>query len=189
VLGHAYKNLSRDLGQSEHAVTHGEALPATHFETSQSGARKVKILSAHFTRTRITSQIPVSLEAPTCEGHIPVAPGSHVLLTFWQITLAASTLKLQRPSPEIRFGGPQEPRQEAQLQRYIIEVRSGPWPFHLVCSISFSDRSRDGVPHPGFLPTKVGLGCASEGAIRDHGLLHDRPHPPAMGCNPHHLLN
>ncbi|PMD14296.1 hypothetical protein NA56DRAFT_711114 [Hyaloscypha hepaticicola] len=87
--------ISRDLGQSEHAVTHGEVLPATPFKTSQSGARKVKISSAHSTRTRIASQI--------------------------LITPAASTLKLQRLSPEIRFVGPQEPRQEAQLQRYIIK--------------------------------------------------------------------
>jgi hypothetical protein len=78
VLGHAYKNLSRDLGQSEDAATHGEVLPATHFETSQSGALKVKVLSPHSTRTRIASQTLVSLEVPTCVGYIPIAPGSHV---------------------------------------------------------------------------------------------------------------
>jgi hypothetical protein len=35
-----------------------------------------------------------------------------------------------------------------------------------------------------FSPHHSWPGCVSEGAIRDHGLLHDRHLPPAVGCDP-----
>jgi hypothetical protein len=37
---------------------------------------------------------------------------------------------------------------------------------------------------PLFSPHQSWLGYVSEGAIRDHSLLHDRRRPPVVGCNP-----
>ncbi len=80
-------------------------------------------------RSRSRARIPLAQEShhrssqglkrPPVKA-IPSCTRVACLLTIWQITPAASTLKLQRQIPEIRFGGPQEPRQEAQLRRYII---------------------------------------------------------------------
>ena len=92
------------------------------------------------------------------------------------------------PSLEIRFGGPSAVSTLESTHDTIATLhhRGTFWALAIssVCPMLFFDRSHDGVPHPCFLPTTVGLGGVSERAIRDHGLLHDRRSPPAVGCDP-----
>ena len=92
------------------------------------------------------------------------------------------------PSIGIRFGTPSafSTLESTHDTVATLHHRGTFWALAIssVCPILFCDRSRDGVPHPCFLPTTVDLGGGSECAIRDHGLLHDRRCPPAVGCDP-----
>lgn len=166
MLGHACKNLSRDLGQPEHAVTHGEVLPATHFETSQTGAREVKISSAHSTRTGIASQILARLEAPTGEGYTQLHQGrmftddlaDNACSVNPKTTTANSRDPIWRPARTSTRGAIATVHHLGTF--WALAIPS--------CVLDFRQVAR-WRSTSWFSPHQSWPGCASEGAIRDHG--------------------
>jgi hypothetical protein len=132
LLGHAYKILSRNLGRPAQQILSARYFPATTLRRHrQEHEGKSSPGRSHGPTSHITDPFRKPSKRLIVRAGSWSCKGNMFTDIFGRKLPAASTLTARR-SLEVRFGGVQE-----LGKRPIIEVRSGPWPFHLCVRFHF----------------------------------------------------